>query len=90
MSDETVRAALYVLGTTGGLAVICIGVLIAVLQSPDVAALAVLASIASAAVGGVAGMITTRQQGQPPALSERPPSERPPPDRPERTPGAER
>ena len=67
MDDSTVRTALYVLGTIGGLSVICIGVLIAVLQSPDVAALAVLASIASGAVGGVAGMITPRQQGPPAA-----------------------
>jgi len=68
MEDTTVRAALYVLGTIGALSVICIGVLIAVLQSPDVAALAVLASIASGAVGGVAGMIAPRQQGSHAAL----------------------
>ena len=63
MQDDTVRVALYVLGIIGALSVVCIGVLIAVLPSPDVAALAVLSSIASAAVGGVAGMITPRQQG---------------------------
>jgi hypothetical protein len=88
MNDDTVRAALYVLGTIGGLSVICIGVLIAVLPSPDVAALAVLASIASAAVGGVAGMITPRQQAQPPQPSDT--ADRTPPDAPQRTPDAER
>jgi hypothetical protein len=72
MTDETIRVALYVPGGIGALAVICIGVLIAVLQNPDIAALAVLASIASAAVGGVTGMITPpRQQASPPESSEK-------------------
>ena len=65
MDDTTVRAALYMLGSIGALSVICIGVLIAVLQSPDVAALAVLASIASGDGGGLAGMIAPRQQAPP-------------------------
>ncbi len=65
MSDSTIRAAILALSAVGGLAVICIGILIAVLRTPDVAALAVLASIASAAVGGVAGTInSSRTQPQ--------------------------
>jgi hypothetical protein len=74
MTDETIRVALYVLGSIGGLSVICIGVLIA--------ALAVLASIASAAVGGVAGMTTPRQQGPSSGSLE----ETLPPSRPQRAP----
>jgi hypothetical protein len=65
VADDIVRVALYVLGTIGVLFVICIGVWIAVLPDPKIAALAVLASIATAAVGGVAGMVTPRQQGAP-------------------------
>ena len=85
MNDDTVRVALCVLGRIWGLCVICIGVLIAGLENPDIAALAVLASIASAAVGGVAGMITPRQQGlgsgsqegkTPPATQQRTPDSR--------------
>jgi len=48
MNDRSVQIALIVLGSVGVLSVICIAVLIVVLKSPDVAALAVLASIASA------------------------------------------
>ena len=90
MDDATVRAALYVLGAIWGLSVICIGVLIAVLQSPDVAALAVLASIASGAVGGVAGMITPRNQGGSSQPRTGGSQEEPPPAGAERTPGTER
>ena len=65
MTDGTIRAAILALSAVGGLAVVCIGILIAVLRTPDVAALAVLASIASAAVGGVAGTInSSRAQPQ--------------------------
>jgi hypothetical protein len=66
MNDRSVQIALIVLESVGALSVICIADLIAVLKSPDVAALAVLASIASAVVGGVAGMVTTSQQSQAP------------------------
>jgi hypothetical protein len=59
VSDNTIRTAILALSAVGGLSVICIGILIAVLRTPDVAALAVLASIASAAVGGVAGTINS-------------------------------
>jgi hypothetical protein len=65
MSDSTIRVAILALSAVGGLAVVCIGILIAVLRTPDVAALAVLASIASAAVGGVAGTINSSRT-QPP------------------------
>jgi hypothetical protein len=90
MDDTTVRAALYVLGAIGGLSVTCIGVLIAVLQSPDVAALAVLASIASGAVGGVAGMITPRSQGSPSEPRTGDSEKKPPSEGAGRTSGTER
>jgi tetrahydromethanopterin S-methyltransferase subunit C len=64
MSDRTVQMALIVLGSVGALSVICTAVLVSVLNTSDLAERAVLASIASAAVGGVAGMVTTHQQGQ--------------------------
>jgi predicted phage tail protein len=89
MDDTTVRAALYMLGTIGALSVICIGVLIAVLQSPDVAALAVLASIASGAVGGVAGMIAPRQQAPPAAPRTGDAEKKPPAEGTERPAGTE-
>ena len=91
MADEIVRVALYVLGAIGVLSVICIGVLIAVLPDPNIAALLVLASIASAAVGGVAGMVTPRQtvQPAPPRTGDSEMKEKPPPERAERTTGPE-
>jgi hypothetical protein len=64
MNDRTVQIALILLGSVGALSVICTAVLVAVLNTSDLAERAVLASIASAAVGGVAGMVTTHQQGQ--------------------------
>jgi hypothetical protein len=64
-SDNTIRAAILALSAVGGLAVVCVGILIAVLRTPDVAALAVLASIASAAVDGVAGTINSSRTQQP-------------------------
>ena len=122
MDNRTAQIGILTLGIVGALAVICIAVLILVLDNPDIAALAVLASIASAeswplvairqasvairrqrasgrrlsfweqmrsapiarsiasaAVGGVAGMVTPRQQAPPPGTPARETPVRPSP-----------
>jgi hypothetical protein len=90
MEDTTVPTALYVLGAIGGLSVICIGVLIAVLQSPDVAALAVLASIASGAEGGPCGRGVIIPATPPSAPRTDGSEKQLPPEGAERTSGTER